>query len=216
MNTPSQVTQQIATRAGESSYNATQYLVQGTYRLIIMAPFNTQMGAIPLNPPAGLQFLPDQDPTPYIWNSQIITPANGQYTFLITLDKPVEGSQIYVQFILEAVPPPPPPPPLPPWPPVGGSATGMEQSLLPGCNPDDFTPIGLPNWTVKSSARKGNDGMSIRMPGHSAPTAIPLVHQMVPAARILLRIAGSISALSMNGYAISRGRDRYTRCLRTP
>jgi hypothetical protein len=85
-----------------------------------MAPFNTQMGAIPLNPPAGLQFLPDQDPTPYIWNSQIITPANDQYTFLITLDRPVEGSQIYVQFILEAVPPPPPPPPLPTWPPVGG------------------------------------------------------------------------------------------------
>ena len=120
MNTPSQVTQQIATRAGTSSYNVTQYLVQGTYRLIVMAPFNTQMGAIPLNPPAGLQFLPDQDPTPYIWNSQIITPANDQYTFLITLDRPVEGSQIYVQFILEAVPPPPPPPPLPTWPPVGG------------------------------------------------------------------------------------------------
>ena len=120
MNTPSQVTQQIATRAGTSSYNVTQYLVQGTYRLIIMAPFNTQMGAIPLNPPAGLQFLPDQDPTPYLWNSQIITPANDQYTFLITLDRPVEGSQIYVQFILEAVPPPPPPPPLPTWPPVGG------------------------------------------------------------------------------------------------
>ena len=120
MNKPSQVTHQIATRAGESSYNATQYLVQGTYRLIIMAPFNTQMGAIPLNPPAGLQFLPDQDPTPYIWNSQIITPANDQYTFLITLDRPVEGSQIYVQFILEAVPPPPPPPPLPTWPPEGG------------------------------------------------------------------------------------------------
>lgn len=125
MNTPLQVTQKIATRAGESSYNATQYLVQGTYRLIIMAPFNTQMGALPLNPPAGLQFLPDQDPTPYIWNSQIITPANGQYTFLITLDRPIEGSQIFVQFILESVPPPPTPQPppepqLPPWPPVGG------------------------------------------------------------------------------------------------
>ena len=134
LNTPSQVTQKIATRAGESSYNATQYLVQGTYRLIIMAPFNTQMGAIPLNPPAGLQFLPDQDPT-RTYGIRRSSPLQATSTLSLSRwtgpwrDRRYLSSSFWKRYATTSTASPPD------LATCGGSATGMEQSVLPGCNP---------------------------------------------------------------------------------
>jgi hypothetical protein len=115
----------LDTRGQEASYSINQYLQQGTYRLVITAPFDTRIAVTPLNPPAGLQFFPDQDSTAEIWNSRIVTPQSGQYAFLVRLDKPVSDSQLYIQFILQTPPPgpviipPPPPPPQPPAAPPG-------------------------------------------------------------------------------------------------
>lgn len=112
----------LKTKGRESSYRINQYLQQGTYQLVITAPFDTRIAVIPLNPPAGFQFFPDQDSTAEIWNSRIITPQNGQYAFLVRLDKPVNDSQLYIQFILQTPAPnipPPPPTPQPPSPPPG-------------------------------------------------------------------------------------------------
>ncbi|MBL7222404.1 MAG: hypothetical protein ISS72_00995 [Candidatus Brocadiae bacterium] len=111
----------VDTRARDSVYRVNHFMLRGTYQLIITAPFDTRMAVSPLNPPAGLQFLPDQDPMPSIWNSRIVTPRAGQYTFQIRLDRPVDNSELLVQFILQAVanPPTPPPPPPPSWPPPG-------------------------------------------------------------------------------------------------
>lgn len=109
----------LKTKGQESSYRINQYLQQGTYQLIITAPFDTRVAVTPLNPPIGFQFFPDQDSTAEIWNSRIITPQNGQYTFLVRLDKPVSDSQLYIQFILQTPPPNiPSPPPIPQPPPT--------------------------------------------------------------------------------------------------
>jgi len=116
----------LQTKGQESSYRINQYLQQGAYQLIITAPFDTRVAVTPLNPPAGFQFFPDQDGSAEIWNSRIVTPQNGQYAFLIRLDKPVNNSQLYIQFILQTPAPPPeppitpsPPPPQPPSAPPG-------------------------------------------------------------------------------------------------
>lgn len=116
----------LQTKGQESSYRINQYLQQGAYQLIITAPFDTRVAVTPLNPPAGFQFFPDQDGSAEIWNSRIVTPQNGQYAFLIRLDKPVNNSQLYIQFILQTPAPPSeppttpsPPPPQPPSAPPG-------------------------------------------------------------------------------------------------
>lgn len=104
----------LKTKGEESSYRINQYLQKGTHQLIINAPFDTRIAVIPLNPPTGFQFFADQDSTAEIWNSRLITPQNGQYAFLIRLDKPVSNSQLFIQFILQTQSPPEPPPPAPP------------------------------------------------------------------------------------------------------
>ncbi len=112
--------QRISLRASESNYRVDQFLLRGVYALIVTAPFDTRIAIIPQNPPAGMQFFPDADPAPFIWNSRIQTPADAQYSFVIRLDKPVIEGELQVQFILvSAVPQQPPPPTIPPWPPVG-------------------------------------------------------------------------------------------------
>jgi hypothetical protein len=107
-------TMSLQTKGQESSYRINQHLQKGAYQLIITAPFDTRVAVTPLNPPAGFQFHPDQDGTAEIWNSRIVTPQDGQYTFLIRMDKPVDNSQLYIQFILQEVAPPVEPPPVPP------------------------------------------------------------------------------------------------------
>lgn len=111
----------IQTKGQESSYRINHHLQKGAYQLIITAPFDTRVAVTPLNPPAGFQFHPDQDGTAEIWNSRIVTPQNGQYAFLVRMDKPADSSQLYIQFILQEAAPPvePPsaPPPQPPQPP---------------------------------------------------------------------------------------------------
>jgi hypothetical protein len=57
----------------------------------------------------GFQFLGDTDPTPEIWNSQIITPQEGQFAFLVKLSQPVGGETLQVMFINESAQPPTPP-----------------------------------------------------------------------------------------------------------
>lgn len=108
----------LATAAQESSYRIDQFLQQGTYQLIVTAPFDTRVAVTPLNPTPGFQFFPDQDGTAEIWNSRIGVPQSGQYAFLVRLDRPVQGSQLYVQFILQTPPPAPPATPSPPPPPA--------------------------------------------------------------------------------------------------
>jgi len=108
----------LAIRAEESAYRIDQYLQQGSYQLIITAPFDTRVAVTPLNPTPGFQFFPDQGTTAEIWNSRIGVPQSGQYAFLVRLDRPVQGSQLYVQFILQTPPLVPPAPPVTPAPPI--------------------------------------------------------------------------------------------------
>lgn len=107
-------TMSLQTKGQESSYHINQHLQKGAYQLIITAPFDTRVAVTPLNPPAGFQFNPDQDGSAEIWNSRIVTPQDAQYTFLIQMDKPIENSQLYIQFILQEAAPPVEPPPVPP------------------------------------------------------------------------------------------------------
>lgn len=109
----------LSLRPQESTYRVDQFLLRGVYALIVTAPFDTRIAVIPQNPPAGMQFFPDADPAPFIWNSRIQTPVNAQYSFIIRLDEPVIEGELQIQFILISTGPPPPPP-VPPWPPVGG------------------------------------------------------------------------------------------------
>ena len=109
-----------------SSSQINQFLAKGAYRLIVVAPFGTQILVTPLNPVPGFQFLGDTDPSAEIWNSQIITPQDGQFSFLVKLSKPLGSETLQVMFINESAPPPAPPPqppappqPPPPSPPVG-------------------------------------------------------------------------------------------------
>ncbi len=108
-----------------SSYEINQHLQKGTYRLVIVAPFDTKITVAPLNPPLGLQFQPDLDPATEVWNSLLVTPREEQYTFLVRVNRPLENEPLHVQFLFQSPvseplpgpPPPPPPPPAPPPPP---------------------------------------------------------------------------------------------------
>jgi hypothetical protein len=104
---------------GSSSYNINAFLQQGTYRLIVVAPFNTRILVSPSNPAPGLDFRPDQDATAEIWNSLLVTPQAGQYNFLVRADWPIDNDSLQIQFIFQAPPAEPPatPPPAPPQPP---------------------------------------------------------------------------------------------------
>ena len=79
--------------------------------------FSTQLHSLKGDHTDRIQFHPDQDGSAEIWNSRIVTPQNGQYAFLLRLDKPVDNSQLYIQFILQAPAPPPEPPTIPSPPP---------------------------------------------------------------------------------------------------
>jgi hypothetical protein len=99
-----------------STSHINQFLTKGTYRLIVVAPFGTKILVTPLNPVPGFQFLGDTDPTPEIWNSQIVTPQDGQFSFLVKLSEPLGSETLQVMFINESAQPPTPPsqPPAPP------------------------------------------------------------------------------------------------------
>lgn len=114
--------QKIALRLQEPEYFIDQFLLRGTYALIVTVPFDTRMVVVPQNPVPGFQFFADADPSNFIWNSRIQVPVDGQYRFLIRLDRPILEGEMQVQFILiAAVPPAPSPPATPPWPPVGSA-----------------------------------------------------------------------------------------------
>ncbi len=101
-----------------SSYEINQHLQKGTYRLIIVAPFDTKIAVTPLNPPLGLQFQADMDAATEIWNSLLVTPREDQYTFLVKVNQPIENEPLHVQFLFQSpVSEPPPGPPAPPAPP---------------------------------------------------------------------------------------------------
>lgn len=106
----------IDTKAAASSYQLNQYLLKGTYRLLIVAPFDTKILATPLNPPAGLQFMPDTDAATEVWNSLLVTPQAAQYAFLVKVNRPIDGQSLHVQFVLQSPAPEPEPPPPPPQP----------------------------------------------------------------------------------------------------
>jgi hypothetical protein len=126
----------LSLKPATSSYQINQHLQKGVYRLIIVAPFNVRVLVIPLNPPPGFDFQPDSDANSEIWNSLLTTPQEGQYAFLVTLDKPVENATLHVQFIiLQSLPPvsppvnPPQPPVTPPvTPPVAPSPGDMQET----------------------------------------------------------------------------------------
>lgn len=109
----------IDTDKAQPEYSITQYLSKGKYQLIVTAPFGRQIALIPLAPPVGFVFLPDQDPSTYTWNSFITVPKADNYSFLIRLDQPLDDTQLFIQFLYqgESTPPPIPPPSLPPTPP---------------------------------------------------------------------------------------------------
>jgi len=118
----------LGLRSAASSYQINQYLQRGIYRLIIIAPFNTKILVTPLNPPQGFDFQPDLDPNPEIWNSLITTPQEGQYAFLVTIDRPIENETLHVQFIIQQSPPPVTPPQPPVTPPVTPPSGDMQET----------------------------------------------------------------------------------------
>ncbi|MHC4197856.1 MAG: hypothetical protein ACYSRP_08115 [Planctomycetota bacterium] len=108
----------LGTESTTSSYQINQHLQKGTYRLIIVAPFDTKILVTPLNPPLGFEFHPDMDSATEIWNSLLVTPQDGQYAFLVKVDRPIDNESLHVQFVFQS-PAPDPPPPAPPAPPPG-------------------------------------------------------------------------------------------------
>lgn len=83
---------------GNSIYFFDNYLNSGSYMFLINAPFNTQMLVSPVNPIPGLKFI-DKDPTPNIFNANLIVPQDGQYGFKVTLDRPVTQGSLEVKII---------------------------------------------------------------------------------------------------------------------
>jgi hypothetical protein len=119
--------QEVSLKLGgaESTVHATFSLVRGVYELRVIAPFNTQMAVDVLNPVIGFELQGDRDADPHSYNSKVINPHDGTYTFGITLDRPVSGAQVTVRCNLlskdipgAGVPAPPgvpsPPPPIQP------------------------------------------------------------------------------------------------------
>jgi hypothetical protein len=105
------------TSPGSSSYELNEHLLKGTYRLLIVAPFDTRILVTPLNPPMGMQFNADTDPNPEIWNSLLVVPQEGQYSFLLKLSHAIGNEPLHVQFVYQDPPQAPPVPPAPPTPP---------------------------------------------------------------------------------------------------
>ena len=127
---------QVAESTVPSTAQINQFLGRGRHRLVIVAPFGNRILVTPLNPVPGFQFLPDNDPTVEIWNSQIITPQDGQFSFLIKLASPLGSEVLQVVFVFEGpdpvppiVPPPPsaPPPPAVPPPPPAAPPGDMQE-----------------------------------------------------------------------------------------
>ncbi len=134
----------LAAAVGESSFNATFSLVRGVYELRVIAPFDARVAVDILNPVIGFELQGNRDNQPYSYNSKVVNPQDGTYTFLITLDKPVSGNQLTVRCNLlshdlpgsppppsppppSPPPSPPPPPPLPPAPPPPQSQDAINQ-----------------------------------------------------------------------------------------
>jgi hypothetical protein len=103
-------------------YKITQFLNKGSYQLIVAAPFECQLTVVPYNPPAGLEFNADQDPSAFNWNSKLSVQRNENYTFLIRLNQPIASTQLFIQFLWlgasEPIPPQNNPPTIPPQPPT--------------------------------------------------------------------------------------------------
>ena len=119
------IKQEVAVRKEEPEYIVNQFLVRGTYSMIVTVPFDTRLMVILENPVAGFVFSADADAAPFIWNSRLQVPVARQCRFLIRLDRPILSGEMQVQFILLNTPTPPdpanPPPTTPPWPPVGSA-----------------------------------------------------------------------------------------------
>src|SRR5690348_4277769 len=125
---------EVAMKADISSYEITQHLQKGTYRLVIVAPFDTKIAVTPVSPPLGLEFQPDLDSATEIWNSLLVTPREDQYTFLVKVNRPIENEPLHVQFLYQGpgsgpppAPPPPAPPPPPPAPPPSAPPGDMQE-----------------------------------------------------------------------------------------
>src|SRR5713101_5015835 len=136
----SRVSEQIvafSAGAPESSFQASFSLVRGVYELRVIAPFNTQIAVDVLNPVIGFELQGDRDPDPHSYNSKVVNPQDGTYTFEITLDKPVSGNHLTVRCNLLShdlpglptppVTPAPPAPPQPPSPPPPPSLDELNQ-----------------------------------------------------------------------------------------
>jgi hypothetical protein len=122
------------------AYQINQHLQRGTYRLLVIAPFDTKIIVTPLNPIPGLEFQADLDAAAEVWNSLLVIPEEGQYAFLVKVNHPLEGEPLHVQFVFQsptaepppATPPPPqagppPPPPTPPPAPPAAPPSGDMQ-----------------------------------------------------------------------------------------
>jgi hypothetical protein len=120
---------------GESIFHASFSLVRGVYELRVIAPFNTQVAVDVLNPVIGFELQGDRDPDPHSYNSKVVNPQDGTYTFEIRLDKPVSGNELTVRCNLlshevpgpQPAPPQPPQPPAPPPPPPPPSPDAVNQ-----------------------------------------------------------------------------------------
>jgi len=128
MNVLSQTMREPTSR-GSSSYQLNEHLLAGTYRLLIVAPFDTRIAVTPLNPPMGMQFNADTDANTEIWNSLIVVPQEGQYSFLVRLSQAIGNEPLHIQFVFQGAPAPPAPPPAAPpvhHPPAGPPPGDMQ------------------------------------------------------------------------------------------
>jgi hypothetical protein len=112
----------IDPQPAEVSYRINQHLTPGFYRLYIVAPFDTKILVSPLNPAVGFEFQPDLDASPEIWNSLLSVPVEGQYVFMVRVNRAI-SEPLNVDFVRQgpSVPPapqPPSPPPVQPPPPA--------------------------------------------------------------------------------------------------
>lgn len=137
-HTPSASAQVASFKADtqEASFHATFTLVRGVYELRVIAPFNTQVAVDVLNPVIGFELQGDRDPDPHSYNSKIVNPQDGTYSFEVRLDKPVAGNQLTVRcnlvsHDLPGTPTPPVPPVvLPPQQPPGQPPPAPSQDAI--------------------------------------------------------------------------------------
>jgi hypothetical protein len=144
------IVKSMTLRLQEPNYYIDQFLLRGAYSLIVTVPFDTQLAVTLQNPLPGFQFFPDGDPSSFIWNSRMVVPADGQYRFLVKLDRPIMAGEMQVQFILiqQAVPPVPSPPATPPWPP-----TGSAQQIWDNPYYQAIIRRLHPNWVAEENQR---------------------------------------------------------------